>query len=323
LPEALGPITPSAAGFQREIDVVHDQFLRAGRRHAQCLDGQDVRRGRQLESRRGRRHRSQELAQPPPALPRRHKALPIGDGEIDRRQGAPRQNRARDDDARGRFLPDDQQRADTEHGRLQRHAQHAPRRAQSARDVVHALLLRAMLASEIEPTLAQRFGHAHCRKHVGVAPAVLRETGARFDRPARQKFGRERQGYQNDRPGQDGDADERVKGKADREVEGNPWQVEQRGRTKARQKGTDRIEVADRLQTVASRPRPQRQPHDEVVDATAQPIVELIADPQQQPAARDLERGLKAEQDGGQDRQADQGGHAAARQDAVVNLQHI
>jgi hypothetical protein len=48
----------------------------------------------------------------------------------------------------------------------------------------------------------------------------------------------------------------------------------------------------------------------------------LIADAHQQPAACDLQQGLKDEQDGGQDRQADQRRHAATRQDAVVDLQH-
>jgi hypothetical protein len=120
----------------------------------------------------------EQLAEPLPTLSRSDKAFPIGDGEIDRRQRASRQDRAGDDDTRGRFLPDDQQRADAEHRRLQRHAQHAPGRTQPAGHVVDALLLREVRAAEIEPAAAQRLRHAHRGERIGVAPADLREAVA-------------------------------------------------------------------------------------------------------------------------------------------------
>ena len=318
-----------AARFQREIDALHDDLLRAGRRDAQRLDGQRMRRDGQLEPHGRCRHRREQLAEPMPTLARGYKPLPIGDGEVDRRQGTTRQDRARDYDAGGRLLLDDEIGADAEHRRLQRHAQHASGRAQATGDVVHPLLLREVLAAEIEPAAAQRFGHSHCGEHVCVAPADFRQPAAQgclrgggFDGAARQEFGRERQRDQDDRPTQHGDADHDVKGEANGDVERNPRQVEQRGRTKPREKRPDRVEVAHRLQPVAAGPRPQRQPHDEIVNARPQFAIKLIADAHQQPAARDLQQGLKGEQHGGQGRQADQRRHAATRQDAVVDLQH-
>jgi hypothetical protein len=64
---------------------------------------------------------------------------------------------------------DDEIGADTEHRRLQRHAQNASGRAQATGYVVDPLLLREVLAAEIEPAAAQRFGHAHCGEHVCIA----------------------------------------------------------------------------------------------------------------------------------------------------------
>ena len=123
----------------------------------------------------------------------RHKALPVGDGEIDRRQGAAGQDRARDDDAGGRLLLDHQIGADAEHRRLQRHPQRAAGRAQSARHIVGAPLLREIVAAEIEPAREQPLRHPHRRDDLGVAPARFGEPVARgrmrgggLDRAARQ-----------------------------------------------------------------------------------------------------------------------------------------
>ena len=81
-----------------------------------------------------------ELAEAMPALARGDEALPVGDGEIDRRQRACAQDRARDDDAGGGFLVDHEIGADREHRRLQHHAQDFCDRPQAAGDVAGALI---------------------------------------------------------------------------------------------------------------------------------------------------------------------------------------
>jgi hypothetical protein len=86
-----------------------------------------------------------------------------------------------------------------------------------------------------------------------------------------------------------------TKGEADGDVERNPGQVEQRGRPQAGEERADGIEIAHRLQALAAGPCPQRQPHDDVVDARAQPAIKLIADAHQQSTARNLQQGLKGE----------------------------
>jgi hypothetical protein len=111
-----------------------------------------------------------------------------------------------------------------------------------------------------------------------------------------------------------------VEGEADGEVERNPREIEQRRRARARQERADRIEVADRLLAIASRLGPRA--HDRIEDPRAYAGMELVADAHEQTAARDVQQALEREQDGGQHRQGDQRGHAAARQDTIVDLQH-
>src|SRR5262245_21174103 len=79
--------------------------------------------GGELEPRGGCRHGGEQVIEPTPALARRHEALPVGDRDVDRRQGTAGQNRAGDDDARRGLLLDDQISPDGEHQRLQRGAQ--------------------------------------------------------------------------------------------------------------------------------------------------------------------------------------------------------
>jgi hypothetical protein len=90
----------------------------------------------------------------------------------------------------------------------------------------------------------------------------------------------------------------------------------------ARQERAHAVEIAQRLQAVAAVSGLQRQAHDGLVDARAQRLVELAADPHENAAADHVEQAERGEQAGGQDHQADEGRDAAARQHAVVDFQH-
>jgi hypothetical protein len=75
----------SLARCEREIDVLTDHLLHAGRANRAVLNDQRTR-GRLQRHRIGLgRQISEQFGQPLPALPRRDEAAPIGDCEIDRR----------------------------------------------------------------------------------------------------------------------------------------------------------------------------------------------------------------------------------------------
>lgn len=67
---------------------------------------------------------------------------------------------------------------------------------------------------------------------------------------------------------------------------------------------------------------PDRKTHNGVVDTAAQRRIERHADPTQQANADEVQAALQEEQDDHQHGQADEGRHAAARQHAVIDLEH-
>ena len=163
------------AAFEREGDVLDDHALFAGRHDADGFDRQAASTG--LQQRHGAlcwRQRVEQLVQPMPALARGDKALPVGDGQIDRRQRPRAQDRAGDDDAGGRFLVDDEIGADPEHRRLQHHAHHLGDGAEAAGDVAGALIAGQIFLVGLAPALGQPARHAHGDQHFGVAPAGRR-----------------------------------------------------------------------------------------------------------------------------------------------------
>ena len=66
----------------------------------------------------------------------------------------------------------------------------------------------------------------------------------------------------------------------------------------------------------------ERQAHDDVEDAPAQRLVERGADAHEHAAAEDVEHALEGVEHEGDHGQADERRHAAARQHAVVDLEH-
>ena len=113
-----------------------------------------------------------------------------------------------------------------------------------------------------------------------------------------------------------------MKGKAKRDVEWHPGQVEESGGAAACKKAAHLIEVAERLQPLSPIARPQRQPDDRIENATTEKLVEAGADPSKDARPDHVEQALDGVEHGQQKDQRDQRRHAAARQDTIVNLQH-
>ena len=107
--------------------------------------------------------------------------------------------------------------------------------------------------------------------------------------------------------------------KADREIERHPREIEQGARTRSRDERADRVEIAHRLLGVMSG---LREPYGRVVDTRAKLRIDLSADADEQAPAHGVQQGLEDEQDGCQHTQRDKRRHAAARQHAIVDLQH-
>ena len=313
----------------REGDVLHDDALVARRHDADALDRQPLRRRLQQGLRVRRRHLLQQLVEAVPALARGDKTLPVRDRQIDRRQRPRAQDRARDDDAGGGFLVDHEIGADREHGRLQHHAQDFCDRAEAAGDVAGALIARQIGFVGLAPALGQASGHAHRDQHFGVAPAgggqivaPRRQRHRLAGRRARHELGDQRQRHQNDGADQRGDAEQPVEGKADRQIERQPRQIEERARPHAAEERADIVEIAQRLQALVAAADHQRQPHDGLEHAGVDGFVERGSDPAENASAEQVEHALGDVQSAGENDQADQGRHAAARQHPVVDLQH-
>ena len=123
-------------------------------------------------------------------------------------------------------------------------------------------------------------------------------------------------------PGQSGDAEQPVKRKADREIERQPRQIEERARPHAAEKRPDIVEIAQRLQALVAAADQQRQPHHGFEHARVEGFVERGSDAAENATADQVEAALGGVEAAGENHQADQGRHAAARQHAVVDLQH-
>ena len=164
----------------------------------------------------------------------------MSDGEVDRRQRTRGQNGAGDDHPRGGLLIDNQIGTDPHHGRLQHHAQHARKGAQSGSHIGGSLVSIHVAHVGGVPTCGQAGRHGHSFNSFGISPAGLGKRqpvspvhGRGLGRSARQYFSYERERDEHDRPRQRGGADPEVKGKAQPQIERHPGEIEQRGRPQA------------------------------------------------------------------------------------------
>ncbi len=99
--------------------------------------------------------------------------------------------------------------------------------------------------------------------------------------------------------------------------------VEHGCRAEARQEPADLVEIADRLQAFGRFGALERHRGDEVEHAAGQELVEAGADSGQHLAAQRVEAALQQVGRQHDQRQADQRRDAAARQHAVVKLEHV
>ena len=113
-----------------------------------------------------------------------------------------------------------------------------------------------------------------------------------------------------------------MEGEADRQVEGQPRQVEERARPHAAEERAHIVEIAQRLQTLVAAADQKRQPDDGLEHAGVDGLIERGADPPEDPSPQQIEHALGDVQSAGEDDEADQRRHAAARQHPVIDLQH-
>src|SRR6186713_3296947 len=110
--------------------------------------------------------------------------------------------------------------------------------------------------------------------------------------------------------------------KTDREIDRQPWQIEQRSRPCARQERSDGVEIAQRLKSVIAVSNLQWQTHDCFVNPAAECLVEAAANSHQNAGADHVKQALRRIKAGGEDHESDKRWHAAARQHTVVDLEH-
>ena len=96
---------------------------------------------------------------------------------------------------------------------------------------------------------------------------------------AHHQLGQQREHDQHDGTDQRGQADIGVERETDRQVERHPGQVEKRNRAQAGQERADAVEIAQRLHALAAVAGDQRKPHDRVIDALADRLIQPVADP--------------------------------------------
>ena len=204
LPEALGPMTPRPCpALSAKATSCTTRRWRARRRGADALH-------RQARARRRQRHRFASAAARPPSSSTsrcqlwraRDEALPVGDRQLDRRERARGQDRARDDDAGGRLLLDHEIGADARApptaapcAAPSRRRRGRRRRRRRAAGVAMYLALASPQSAPI--AAAHAHGRAAPRRCAGSPPRerCARHPGsaAALRRLARQTLGQERQ----------------------------------------------------------------------------------------------------------------------------------
>ncbi len=264
-----------------------------------------------------------------PALARGNEAFPMGDRQIDRRQRPRGQDRARDDNARGRLLMDHQIGADGKHRRLQGHAHDLGDRAEASGDVAGALIARKIVLVGLAPALGQAPGHSHRDQHLGVAPAAggqivaARRQAHRLPRRrARHELGDEGEGDQDDGADQRRQADQDVERETDRQIERQPRQIKERARAHAAEERTHIVQIAQRLKALVATADHQRQAHNGFEHPVVEGFVERGSDTAQDSSPDQVEEALGDVQSAGENDQTDQRRYAPAREHPVVDLQH-
>ncbi len=149
---------------------------------------------------------------------------------------------------------------------------------------------------------------------------VLRERARRL---AARTLGEDGHGDQHQSAGKRQHPEPGMDQEAEEQEHRHPRQVDDRDRAGAGEEGADLVEVAQRLVRVARIARHDREPHHRAVHGGAEALVEHRGRAHHDARADQVEDALErigADQEHGE---RDQGRDAAARQHAVVDLQHV
>jgi hypothetical protein len=175
--------------------------------------------------------------------------------------------------------------------------------------------MRMTLATAPRPPLTSPAGG-------GEIIAPRRQAHGLACRRARQEFGNDGEGDQNDRADQRGQADQDMEGKADRQIERQPRQIEEGARPHAAEERANIVEIAQRLKAFIAPAHDQRQADNGFEHPAVEGLVERGPDTPQNTSPDQVENALGDVQSAGQNDQADKGRHASAWQHPVVDLQH-
>lgn len=152
----------------------------------------------------------------------------------------------------------------------------------------------------------------------GALPGRAGDVGAR---PPRQHFGQKREHDQDCRAGHQRPAEIGMQHEAQRAIERDPGQIEQRGRPQPGQKATDAVEIARQL--AAARSAPQLSAKDGAEHRSAELTVELDTDTAQNALAQPVEHTEQDVERSDDQREGNKRRHAARRQHPVIDLQHV
>jgi hypothetical protein len=152
---------------------------------------------------------------------------------------------------------------------------------------------------------------------------LSRQLGDDLLRVARHHLGEDGEADNHQRTTERRHAEPEMEQETDENVERHPRQIEQRDRPGARQEAAHLVDVAQRLQSIASAAGRQRNPADHRIDARAQAFAERAADADQHTTAQQIEPALEGIQDRHHDAEADERRDAAAGQHPIIDLQHV
>ncbi len=253
---------------------------------------------------------------------------PVPDHLVDRRQRPAGDDRGGDDHPRRDFLAQRQQRPEGKQRRLQQQPEGFRKRRKQLRPVAAGLVARQRGAVHVAPARGDRIQHPEGKDGLGIAPGMFDERAfgavARAglaDRPVREQPVQYRRddhdpGAQNRQPAEPG-MDEEDDGQKDR----NPGQIEHAKNRGAAQEAAHDLEIAHRVVMLAVLDKARAQPEPEGLRAHI--LVDQVARPRQQLGAQNLVDAEKAVEHHHDDEQLPQGGHRAARQHPVIDLQHV
>lgn len=234
-----------------------------------------------------------------------------------------------EENTRAAVAIDHQIRADGENAGLERHAGGLRNRTHGTGDVRDMLLGKEIVLVRLVPAAGEMRLHAHREDDIGVAASRIRHGASPhallvhdLQGSACEPVGQERDPDEEQGAADRGQADQRMKEEAGREVEGHPGQIAEGDGCRAREEAAELVEVVHRHVTAARGCALAGSLQHHLEDVRAQAIIQGGRDPGQHAAAHRLEHALEGVEHESQQNEPDEGGDGAARDDVVVDHQH-